>query len=137
MNKNKKIIFGIFKIISYIICLALIVVNLKENNLLTTDELVKPIIYIKNFFLRCIVVISIFTYAGFNLIKEILISNKVKYGIVEKYLSIIFFVIGVYSLFVPTEIIKVIEWFLLSILFYILYVISINTYYNNKYNRIN
>lgn len=139
MNKNNKMnkfILGVFKILSYIGCLMVIIINMRGDYLSNNNEIVKPIIYIESLFLRSIVIISILTYAGFKLVKEIMIYNKNKYGFIDKYLSIIFLVVGVYSLFIPNEVSRVIEWFLLSILLYISYLVSVKLYKNNKHGRL-
>lgn len=139
MDKNSKVskfILGTLKILSYIGCLMIIIINMRGDYLSNSNEIVKPIIYIKSLFLRSIVITSILTYAGFNLIKEVCLSNKIKHGLIDKCLSIIFLVMGIYSLFVPNELSKVIEWFLLSILLYISYLISIRLYKNNKHRRL-
>lgn len=135
MSKKNSFVLSILKLLSYLGCL-IIIANTNNYYLSEIDEIIKPVIYIESLILRCLVITTVLTFAGFNLVKEAIMPNKIKSGLVDKYLSLVFFILGVSSLFLPITISRIIKWFLLSFLLYISYLISIKIYKNNEYNKL-
>ena len=136
MSKKNNFVLGVIKSLSYLGCLIMIIANMGNNHLADSNELIKPVIYIESLILRFIVITTILTYAGFNLIREVMRFNKMKSVLIDKYLSIIFFILGIYLLFLPTPISKITNCFLLSILLYMSYLTSVKIYKNNEYNKL-
>lgn len=136
MSKKSNFILGVIKSLSYLGCLMIILANRGNNLLIDNNELIKPVIYIESLILRFMVITTILTYAGFNLMREVMRFNKIKSGLIDKYLAIVFFILGIYSLFLPTAINKITNYFLLSILLYMSYLTSVKIYKNNEYNKL-
>lgn len=136
MSKKSNFILGVIKSLSYLGCLMIILANRGNNLLVDNNELIKPVIYIESLILRFMVITTILTCGGFNLMREVMRLNKIKSGLIDKYLSIIFFILGIYSLFLPTAINKITNYFLLSILLYMSYLTSVKIYKNNEYNKL-
>lgn len=136
MSKKNNFILGVIKASLYVTCLVIIVMEQKTELLLVGHNIKEPIIYIENLALRCLVLATFLTVAGFGFVKAIMKSNKIKSGITDKYLASIFFILGVSSLFFPITINKILTCFLLSILLNASYLASIHIYNNKEVNHL-
>ena len=76
MSKKSNFILGVIKSLSYLGCLMIILANSGNNLLVDNNELIKPVIYIESLILRFMVITTILTYAGFNLMREVLLVTK-------------------------------------------------------------
>ena len=136
MSKKSNFILKGIKLLTYFGCLTILVIGLNGNYVLNNNEsIVGPMIYIENVILRAVVMTIILTFAGFNLIKQTMMSNKIKSGFMDRYLAMVFFVVGISYLFLPTTKIKIAMYFSLSILLSISYLTSVKIHENKQYDK--
>lgn len=122
MTKKNNFIPSIIRGLSYLGCFSIISNTYYEHELYGS---INPIIHIDNLILRCFVLTIILTYAGFRLIKYIVVFSKFKLNSIDKWLSTIFFYLGIYSLFFPISIEHIMKLFIVSGLLHVAYLANL------------